>query len=726
MIKQFWSNKKTRVIVYFVGYIISVCLVIALIVSLEEKQIIFKDFSEILKIREAAFGTIRSSYLTLSIGVLSIGTIAFTLVLSRIQSLTSEVNYESFIKKAEKDFLLTAIYVSLMLLSLIMLIIHLVFDISLFPFTYIVILVILFFTVVLLLYLLFKMNLKDLSLLTVLEDKLETIINESKKYSDVIAKLNSSTIKKSCLGFSEKRVKKLRRQAEYRYYLLFLECHKSIDEMDNMSVNACRREDPVLLEKTYKLVNKLVENYFKTMIQIVNDNIVTEDELSYEQNYMYILGKTLSIYETPENLDARTNLTYIAHRELGNLIKTSYSLFDELTLFSRNNVMLMYEVYYMMTKYELSRKSNLSTVLNYNELLKHLVENVSHDKLDKLIKTVSINNVGLVKKLISSEYENLIYLIIKNHSTLIKKSLDSCEIRTVKSVLLNLFDIFNKTVEYQSSKDDFVLYNSNSNWLDKNEINSVPKLLRDYFISCNSDINTKEANESRAWDVVEFLYLLLANNKIKIEKAIAKDERVYYGFIGIIDVYFEICSKNLNIENSEYPWLNLLKAMFSQYCDYIFIFDGSKKSSVVDEFERVFLDFCNNDLLRENAVKDYVFLLKNLVGKSQKDMVNDEEHVGFTNTAMSIEDLVIQLCKFDDRELIVIIDEIETIFTVEEYEYLLKSVAENVASSSDKDSLNGLISTDLPFEFMKAKYRNWLFNIKNQKSESDNWESMLL
>lgn len=114
MINQFWSNKKIRVIVCFVGYIVSVCLVIALIVSLEEKQIIFKEFSEILKIREAAFGTIRNSYLTLSIGVLSIGTITFTLVLSRIQSLTNEVNYESFIKKAEKDILLTSIYVSLM------------------------------------------------------------------------------------------------------------------------------------------------------------------------------------------------------------------------------------------------------------------------------------------------------------------------------------------------------------------------------------------------------------------------------------------------------------------------------------------------------------------------------------------------------------------------------------------------------------------------------------
>ena len=151
-----------------------------------------------------------------------------------------------------------------------------------------------------------------------------------------------------------------------------------------------------------------------------------------------------------------------------------------------------------------------------------------------------------------------------------------------------------------------------------------------------------------------------------------------------------------------------------------------KKSSAVDDFERVLLDFCKKDLLRDNAVKNYALLLKKLVNNSQENIVIDDEYIEFTKSTMTIKDLVIQLCKFDDRELLMIIDVIETIFTVEEYEYLLKSIAENVASSSDKNSLNGLISTDLPFEFMKAKYRNWLFNIKNQKSESDNWESMLL
>lgn len=711
------ENRKIRTLSKVILYV-TILLITGLIIQYVETNFsLSRKTHEYLKLREIEDGSIRNAFITLSIGVLSIGSIMFTLLIGKIQSLVNEVNYSSFHRKTYVDGKTLDNYVLLMSVSIVLLLIYLVADISAYPITYMIILLFAFFTVVYILSTLFTSLLDDLNLFRILEKNFKSItlrFNEFKNSHKELERLLDSRMKiaanqkgkRKLLKF-DMRIKSLRDDLEMLSNLHYSECKQSVEELDYIVVTACRRKDPELLRATLDFTNTHIKHHLEVLDYPIDKSIKFWSNYSLGRNYSYINDKCLPIYENSELNKSEQNLVEIAHNNFTALMFEYAFLKPGGQEIDDSDFRLMFDKYYAMT-IKCIHNGLHSVIFRYYLSINFMIESIQSDSIEKLLQ-ISSNNISLTEELITaSKARDCMYVFIIQSK--IMRITISNEIYRSSNYFAwsDFFEMFEKYIgSIDSSKSNYIM-SVVSSCIDNDEHDSISQILADVFINLDTRLDGIESLGGEL-NLTSIILKLLESKHISISKAIRIDERVFFGFASILNQIMNILRKYMSFQKTSYH-NRLMEKSLKQYCDYLLVYNGYDNWRAFTEMEETFNKLFHDSHVKEIAVIAYVDLINRIVNHyiaiSKQDNKID---IPFKST-IDIEGIIIQMYGFENNLYELLLGQIELTLSNEEYDFLLDHI-NNLITELNTELTDYLKNYESSSEINKPEFKRSLSSL---------------
>lgn len=714
-INKIFDNRKNRTLLIVVGYFVLIIIMWLLMHYIETNISLLQSAHKYLRYREIKDGLIRYAYITLSIGVLSIGSIMFTLLIGKIQSLVNEVNYSSFHKKTYIDGETLDNYVFLMSISIVLLINYLVTDISVYPLTYLIILLFAFLTVVYILNTLFTSLFDDLNLFRILEKNYESITlrfdefkkshKELERLLDIRKKISVNQKGKLKLQKFDKKIKSLRDDLEKLSNLHYYECKQSVDELDYIVVTACRRKDPELLKATLNFTNIHIKHHIEVLNYYVDESVNFWSEYALGKTYGFIIYNCIPIYKNPELRKAELNLTEIAHERFTSL------MFDPEVFKPGNKEIddtyfrLLIDDYCFMTIKNI-RSGLHSEIYWYSLSIENMLEKIELDSMQKLLR-ISSNNITLAHELISISDTRYLGDIFNIQSKIMRITI--LNNKTWSSnffALLDFFEIFEKYVDsIDAIKTSYIMYTVSS-CLDNDEYDSISQILTDVFNNLDSRLG---GIKSLGYEIHLSNVILnqLEKRQISISKAISIDESVFYGFDSILNRIMDILRKNMSFQKTTYH-KSLMEKSLKQYCDYLLVYNDIDNWRAFNKMEDTFNKLFHDVNTKEIAIDEYVKLIKTIVKNEMRLSLNKAAQVA--HSTINIEGIIGQIYGFESNLYELIINKVKMNLSKIEYSFLLDLIS-NLITELNTELSNELNSVESPSEIKNSEFKRDLSSL---------------
>jgi len=713
-INKLLENRKVRTLLNVVVYVIILFVIGLFIQYLELNFSLLRTTHENLKLREIKYESIGYAFITLSIGVLSIGSIMFTLLIGKIQSLVNEVNYSSFHRKTYIDGKTLDNYILLMSISIVLLFIYLVADISAYPITYMIILLIAFLSVVYILSTLFTSLLDDLNLFRILEKNYITI---SLKFEDFKKshtrfkrllknkeKLISNQRKKRRLQKLDKRIEFLKNRLESISNNHYIECIHSIEEIKQIVVTACRRKDPELLRTTLEYLEKHIRHHLEVMNYSIDESIKFWSEYPLGNTFSFIVFKFLPIYENSELYNSELSLTEIAHASF------TYLLFEKEVFkpggqeIDDSDFRVVLEKYYAMTVKCIHSGLN-SEVYKYYLTINYMIEILENNSIKKLRKISSIN-IDLIAELIatsSTEYYKYVFII---QSKILRKVMwNENPLSSNYFAVSGFFELFEKYINSIDATQNFSIMSTVSSCLNNDEYDSISQILSDAVANIESREGGAETSRFEV-NLSKDILNLLDKKRLSILKAISLDESIFFGFDSILNRVMDILRKNIGLKGTNYH-MRLMEESLKQYCDYLLVYNGFDNWHAFIEMERTFKKLFHDNNVKESAINAYADLIKMIVINDIKISKSANETDKLFLSTIDIEGIIVQMYYFEDYIFESILNKINLLLSKEELEFLFEHIIGLIVELNTEFS-NELFSNEVLSDINKSEFKREL------------------
>lgn len=672
------------------------------------------QFHEFLKQREIGNRLISHAYITLSIGVLSIGSIMFTLMIGKIQSLINEVNYSSFHRKTFKDGKILNDYIWLMSVSIVLLFFYLLFDTSVYPLTYLTILLVSFLTVVYILYSLFTSIIEELDLFRILEKNYQTISVKLDELKDIHKKirnlvtfnekLKSNIIGKLTFFTFDKKLEMLKLTLVVLRNRHLDECIQSVKELDYMVVTSCRRKDPELLQVTLDYTEKHIKHLFEVENFSLDKSIFFSSKLDFRKSYKNVVYDCLTIYEKPELYRAEYNLAEIAYNGFSGIINDRDLMEQNGKEMSDSDFKKFIRTYLNVTVAGIKRNSNFD-LFTYNNDVNNLLAMRKFKSIAKY-QIFSFGNITLANELTAVNKTEDLHRIFDVQSKILYSTLMDKKLWHAYALALrHFFDLFEGFINNLNDSKSFDIMHTLSSCLDNDENASIPQSLSAYIRKIDS-IGLEEESSTLDFDTSKLLLNHLVSKSNSIIKAIRLDESVFFGFESILNRIIDILRKYIGLKKTTYH-MRLIEESLKQYCDYLLVYNGFDNWHAFIEMERTFKKLFHDDNVKESAINAYVDLIKMIVINNIKISKSANETDKLFLSTIDIEGIIVQMYYFEDYIFESILNKIDLLLSTEELEFLLEHVIGLIVELNAELS-NELFDNEVPSDISKSEFKREL------------------
>lgn len=725
-INNLLKNRQFKTILIVSRYVILLIIIWLFMRRLELNSLYFQKAHEYLKTRELDDGLIRYAYITLSIGVLSIGSIMFTLLFGKIQSLINEVNYSSFHRKTYTDGKILNNYILLMSISIILLINYLVADTSAYPLTFLIILLFAFFTVVLILNSLFTSLFDDLNLFRILEKNYKTVTwrfeefkrlhTKLKNFIEIEGKFNAYQKEKPKFKKLEKRIDSLKSNLETLSNLHYTECIQSLEELNYFVVNACRRKDPELLRVVFDYTEEHIKHHIEILNYSMDESINFWSNYVFGKSYKFVVHNCLSIFEKPELQNSDHNLTEIGHDRFSHIIRISDFFEPRGKEISDSDFGVFYGKFLNMTIRGINDKSSLE-LLTYKLDNTYMLEKMKFNSIAKY-QLISFGNITLLNELTAfKKIIGLQYIFEVQSKILNLTSMNKGLWPAHKIALIHFFDLFEKYINRIDDIKSVDIMSTVSSCLDIDDYDSIPHILSAFTSSIDSsDSNVKSSRID--YEASSLLLKQLGLKSKSISRAIRLDERVYFGFSNILIRVMDILRKYLRFERTPYNLRTFEKALI-QYCDYLSIYNGFDNSRAFNEMEDTFNKLFRDVHIKEITTKAYVNLVKKVVNNEMAISKSiDKTNVPFQST-INIEGVISQMYGFENNLYEFLVNQLELNLSKNEMDFLLEHIGDLIIELKS-ELTKELISSETTNDAKKSEYKEDLNSLIYRYMEASN------
>jgi len=577
-----------------------------------------------MKAKELLDGTIGYAYITLAIAVLSLGTIAFTIIIGRMQYLVNEISYQSYDKRVLKDKKINHIYLMLMAVTVYLTVVYLTADIPKYPLMYLSIIIMALFTVIGLVYLLFISMFKDLSLYSMLDNNHRALIEGMEnfdkctvklkktqtRYSDLHGKLIVATLGKYLKWRIAKTVTKMEAiKNEYNTITL-----SATEELTFVVGNACQRNDSQFAKTAMEYVTKLISHRF---ITIGSNKKQYPHPLNmmgiYEQYDRFIESSLLPIYKITNSGSATNELTRIANNEFANVLLHGETLRYTDGEGYNFTFQIVFAIYKENIKEQLDNKYS-GVTFDYSGAMNKLINKFEVSNSKDLFLDISKNNViladGVFKNIESVNYMHLLEV----QSNLLSQSMLLADDYMLEKILDDTFSMFRiSIVNLTKITMPLSLQSINSYWLDTLKPSAIfQKLVWIYNTYYSDNIDDIEHQRKMYIIIERFISSFRKNMNLIVASSMA-DHMIILSFSSFIKQMIDIISIYIkfDVDSFEQLYIEALR-LYSQFAS---MFKAEKKfdfHQVFEDFEEVLAESMVIENLSTFAIDEYIRFTKNI------------------------------------------------------------------------------------------------------------------
>ena len=643
----------TNLLVFLIIIIIKIVMVFQAN-QIEQSLSLLDDFGTLMRNKEIESGIISTSYLTLSIAIISLGTISFSIVIGMMQSLINEISYQSYSKRILKNLSIKIKYLMLMFISFSQILIYLVFDIQYCPITFSIIFILDFLIVIYIVYSLFTSLFKDFNIYSIIERnhsyliRLHMLIKKNIKYIEskkkVVVNEKSGFIdglyKKCMFKRLNKSLKILDRLAiEYREQTATM-----TEELAFIFRNSCKRNDLQFSKTTLKYVTKLI----KHRIDAFWTDAKQHNELLnmfgiYEKYDLFIEKSLLPIYTSSSAFNSLNDFSKIANDEFFEILMHGKSL-----------------------KYQDSEGYNSTFSLIFSKFTENITNQVVNDYIGaindysnsmiKLISDFDFNDFKLYYNQILDKNLYLAEIVFKKNEPISYMFLTEVQLKMFEKSMINFESrIFNDSIEglfkllhissinAESIQPPATLQRINSIWFDALNFTSVSnKLTMIYNEKYETSLEDLES-QSEMMQILKTLSSSLFKNIRLLAASSTIDNMIKFSFCDLVSRMAEILLIFIQIDNKEA--LDLYNENLRLFTRFTSFYKSDKKHVYYDlyeKFEDILTKSLSIEFARAITIAEYINFTKQVYSNIKMDLYSYRSFSNLVWMPLIVDNVVIK------------------------------------------------------------------------------------